>query len=118
MVAAVKDFFTKYATFSGRTSRRDFWLAVLGIFIISFIIGFVAGFIDGLSGDGKGTVTLIFTTIWYLAILIPSLALIVRRLHDINKSGWWILIDLIPFVGAIILLVFYCLPAVDEGNNY
>ena len=118
MVEAVKEFFTKYATFSGRTSRKNFWLAILGIWLISLVLGFVCGFIGGLLGDSAATVLGFIPTIFALAIIIPSIAIEVRRLHDINKSGWFIFISLIPFVGSIILLVFMCLPAVNEGNNY
>ena len=116
MVEAVKEFFTKYATFKGRTSRKNFWFAVLGIFVISFLLGIVGGILSSILNNQN--VTTILTAIWELAIIIPSIAMGVRRLHDINKSGWWYLISFVPFVGSIILLVFYCLPAVNEGNNY
>ena len=118
MVEAVKEFFTKYATFNGRTSRKDFWLAILGLFIISFIIGFIGGFISGFFNIDTEKSTTIISGIFSLIILIPSIAIEVRRLHDINKSGWYLLLCLIPIIGSLILLVFYCLPAVDEGNNY
>ena len=116
MVEATKEFFTKYATFKGRTSRKNFWLAVLGIFIISFLLGIVCGILQSVTGSES--ITSIVTLIWELALIVPSIAIGVRRLHDINKSGWWYFISFVPFVGSIILLVFYCLPAVNEGNNY
>ena len=130
MINAVKEFFSKYATFNGRTSRATFWWTILGIFILSFIISLVLQVIFGtvtvnpmaepsemiksyLSNTGN-----IIYFIYTLALLIPSIAMGVRRLHDINKSGWWYFICLVPFVGGIILLIFYCLPAVNEGNSY
>ncbi|MBR4177716.1 MAG: DUF805 domain-containing protein [Bacilli bacterium] len=116
MVEALKEFFNNYANFNGRTSRKTFWLTVLGIFIVSFVVGFVAGFIGGVINNAM--ITTVITSIYYLAVLVPSLAIDIRRLHDINKSGWWLLICFVPFVGSIILLVFMCLPSVDEGNNY
>lgn len=116
MVEATKEFFTKYATFKGRTTRKNFWFAVLGIFIISFLLGIVCGILQGITGSES--ITSIVTLIWELALIVPSIAIGVRRLHDINKSGWWYFISFVPFVGSIILLVFYCLPAVNEGNNY
>ena len=113
MVDAVKLFFTHYVDFKGRTSRKHYWLAVLGIILIAF----VAGFVCGLCGMDEKTTTTVSGLI-SLATLLPSIAILVRRLHDINKSGWFIFISLIPLVGGIILLVFMCLPSVDENNQY
>ena len=118
MVEAVKEFWTKYATFKGRTSRKNFWLALLGLILIGMVLGFVLGFIGGLLGESATKVTGLLLVVWYLALIIPSLAIEVRRLHDINKSGWWIFISCVPMVGSIILLVFLCMPAVNEGNNF
>ena len=118
MVDAVKEFFTKYATFSGRTSRKTFWLAVLGIMLITMVIGFVFGLIGGLVGDKAGTIFVVVPYLFVLSTLLPSLAMEVRRMHDINKSGWFVLVSFIPFVGSIILIVLLCMPAVDEGNTY
>ena len=118
MVEAVKEFFTKYAVFEGRTSRKTFCLTMLGLFLIGFVIGLVGGIIGGVAGMDNTTTTNTLSTIVSLATLVPSLAIDCRRLHDINKSGWWQLIALVPFVGWIILIVFLCLPAVNEGNKY
>ena len=112
------DYWKNYFNFKDRTSRKDFWMTVLFLFIISFVIGLIfPGTIDtsGNSFQYNGSVV---TSIWSLATIIPSLAMGVRRLHDINKSGWWILIDLIPLVGIIVLLVFYCSKSVDTENKY
>ena len=117
MVQATKDMFSKYAVFTGRTSRADFWWAVLGYFLLSMVVGLVVGVIGG-SGEGAANFATILSAIWYLGTILPALGLEIRRLHDINKSGWWVLISLVPFVGSIILIVFLCLPAVNEGNNY
>jgi len=97
-----------YAVFSGRTARKGFWMFILINFIISIIISFVAPFL----GDKSG----IIGTIYMLAVLIPTLAVGARRLHDINKSGWWQLISLIPIVGGIWLIVLFCLDS-DAGDN-
>ena len=116
MVENVRSMFINYAKFSGRISRRDFWMTILGYIIFSFVIGFISGFIGGLL-DMKN-LSSITAVMFVLATIVPLLALYVRRLHDINKSGLWLLIDFIPFVGGIILIVFLCLPSVNENNNY
>ncbi len=118
MVNATKEMFSNYCVFSGRTSRANFWWAALGVFILSFIIGFIGGFILGLAGVEPTKASTIVSSVWGLATLLPILGIEVRRLHDINKSGWWILITLIPVVGSIILLVFFCMPSVNDGNKY
>ncbi len=93
----------KYATFSGRATRSEYWFFILFNIIISFVLGFIDGFI-GKAGAEESIG--IIGSIYSLAVLIPSLAVLARRLHDTNRSGWWMLIGLIPLVGWIILLVF------------
>ena len=105
--ATKKAYITNYANFKGKTTRADFWWAVLGIFILSFIVSLVGGLIFGNSESG----TNILSSIFSLITLIPGIALEVRRLHDIGKSGWWLLISLIPLVGGIILIIWYCQPS-------
>ena len=110
MIDIVKnEFFGKYADFKGRTNRKNFWLAFLGIVILSFVVSFVLTFVGGLLGDTASSIASILVFIYELAIIIPCLAIEVRRLHDIGKSGWWILLCLVPVVGFIVLLIFYCM---------
>ena len=116
MDKALKDMFSKYAVFKGRTSRADFWWAILGYLILSFIFGFVVGLMSGLLGEDASFVSMILP-IWYIATFLPLLAIEVRRLHDINKSGWFMLLSIVPF-GCIILIVFFCMPSVHAGNKY
>lgn len=106
----------KYCDFSGRASRSEYWWFCLLMAIISFGIGFISGIITGVSGSG--TFGRILQGIVSLAFLLPSLGVAVRRLHDINKSGWWLLLGLIPVVGAIILIVWYCQPSDPRPNAY
>ncbi len=87
----------KYAEFTGRARRAEYWMFVL----ISFIVCFLLGIIQSVIGAGSA-----LTGLYSLAVLIPGLAVSVRRLHDTNRSGWWLLIGLIPFVGFIVLIVF------------
>lgn len=99
----------KYAVFAGRAHRTEYWMFCL----FNFIAGFVLGFVEGMIGIGP-----MLTSIYFLAILIPSLAVAIRRLHDTNRSGWWLLISLIPIVGSIVLLVFMCLDSMEGDNPF
>jgi uncharacterized membrane protein YhaH (DUF805 family) len=120
---AVRRFFKKYATFSGRASRSEYWWWMLVSGIVSIILNAIitAGSTTTASGTTMGpgawfgTVLLV---IWGLGTLVPGLALAVRRLHDSNKSGWFILLSLIPIVGAIILLVFMLLGPNPAGQRF
>ncbi|MCZ8235565.1 MAG: DUF805 domain-containing protein [Inhella sp.] len=94
---AIKTCFSKYATFSGRATRAEYWW----FFLFTFL----------------GSLIPIVGLIFALAVLIPSIAVAVRRLHDTDRSGWWILIGLIPLVGFIVLLVFYCQES-KEPNRF
>ncbi|MEM0911735.1 MAG: DUF805 domain-containing protein [Pseudomonadota bacterium] len=99
----------KYAVFSGRARRKEYWM----FFLINLIIAFAIGFIEGALG-GKGVVGMIYS----LAVLIPGIAVSVRRLHDTSRSGWWLLIALIPILGALVILVFMALKGKVEENDY
>ncbi len=102
-----------YATFSGRARRSEFWWW----YLVLVVIGVVSSFFDRILGSGiiGGSVDLVFGLIG-LALLLPSLAVTVRRLHDTGRSGWWLLIGLVPVVGQLILL-FFCLLPSDRGPN-
>jgi uncharacterized membrane protein YhaH (DUF805 family) len=92
-----------YAVFSGRARRSEYWyfaLFYLIFYAVAAIVDVMTGSFDRASGIG------IFTGLLTLAVLIPSLSVTARRLHDTGRSGWWLLIAFIPLVGAIILLVF------------
>jgi len=108
-LAAVK----KYAVFSGRSRRREYWFFALFYFLISIglvIIDMFAGTLSAEAGVG------LFSGLFGLAMIIPSLAVGVRRLHDIGKSGWWLLIGLVPIIGAIVLIVFAFMDS-QPGTN-
>lgn len=100
-----------YCNFNGRASRSEYWWYVL----FTAILGMVIGFIHAIFGAGTSATSAIQGVV-SLALLLPGLGLCVRRLHDISKSGWWIFIALIPLVGAILLLVWFCKPS-DPGSN-
>ena len=109
-VDAVKAFFNNYTNFSGRSSRSEYWWAFLFIFIIAIAIGIIGG----LFGE---TISLILTGLFYIVILLPSISVAVRRLHDTDKSGWFFLIGLIPLIG-LILIVFYCTKGTAGPNRF
>lgn len=109
---------TDFANFSGRARRREYWLFTLAMAIVSVILEALSA-VAGLTQSAIliGLVTFISLVIC-IAFLIPSIAVTVRRLHDINKSGLWILIGLVPFVGALVLLVFTVLDGTVGENQY
>ena len=105
----------KYVGFEGRASRSEYWWFALAIFIAGLLAVIIDVILFGLENDDQiGYVSLSFQ----LAVLLPSLAVSVRRLHDIGKSGWYILIAFIPIAGAIILLVWYCTDGEPVANVY
>lgn len=99
------DVITKqYADFDGKTKRRPFWMFVLFNFIVSFLLGVVEGMLFGEDSS-------LLTSIYSLALLLPSVGIGIRRLHDIGKSGWYLLLGLIPVIGWLILIYFYVQPS-------
>ena len=98
-----------YAVFSGRSRRRDYWMAQLVNIIVSFILGILSGFADFF---------LILVGLYSLALIVPSLSLTWRRLHHIGKTGAWFFISFVPAVGGIILLVFTCMDSQPGMNAY
>lgn len=105
----------KYADFTGRSRRKEYWMFFLLVLVVAIVVGLVEGIL-GLSGmiGPYGPIS----TLFLLAILVPSIAVGIRRLHDTDRSGWWILIGLVPFVGGLILLVFYCLEGTRGPNQF
>lgn len=106
----------KFATFSGRARREEYWLFYLDCLIVSSALSSLS-----LSLVHNIVANVIVTTIsvaWTLFVLIPSLAVLVRRLHDTNRSGWWLLLFLLPIIGGIVLFVFTVLPGTVGENDY
>jgi uncharacterized membrane protein YhaH (DUF805 family) len=104
-----------YAVFSGRSRRSEYWY--FGLFYLIFygaaaVVDVMIGSFERTSGIG------VCTAILALALLIPSISVTVRRLHDTGRSGWWILIGFIPLVGGIILLVFLCQDSEPGANRF
>lgn len=112
---AVKSFWSNYTNFKGRARRSEYWF--IQLFLIATNIAVAVVDLALMNGDverfiangGGGIVGLI----WILATIVPALAVLIRRLHDTNRSGWWALIGLVPVAGAIVLLVF----TVEDSNK-
>jgi uncharacterized membrane protein YhaH (DUF805 family) len=104
----------KYAVFDGRARRKEYWYFVL----FNAIIGFVLGLIEAVAGIGPEIGFSVLGGIYTLAILLPSIGVNIRRLHDIGRSGWWLFISLIPFIGAIIMLIFTVTDSQEGTNQY
>ncbi|CAA9303898.1 MAG: Inner membrane protein YhaH [uncultured Lysobacter sp.] len=104
-----------YFNFSGRARRKEYWMFVLFSVIIAIVLGVVDGVLGMTVANGAiGLLGLVYT----LAVLIPSIALGIRRLHDIDRSGWWTLIALIPFIGGLVLLVWACSEGTHGDNRF
>ena len=108
--SAVSSVFRNYATFSGRASRAEYWWWVLFYILVSILLAAIDVVAFGSHAEGP------FSGVWGLVTLLPALAVSVRRLHDIGRTGWWMLIALVPLIGTILLLVWQCRRG-DMGPN-
>lgn len=106
---AVKSALSKYIVFEGRASRAEYWWFIL----FQIIVSIVTMVLDGLLGT-----VLILNSLAMLGLLLPSIMVSIRRLHDTDRSGWWLLIVLIPLIGAIVLLVFTLLKGTEGPNRF
>jgi len=104
----------KYATFSGRARRKEYWMFTL----FNIIFGFAAGFLSGLMGESGATLLAPIVLIYSLAIMVPGLAVTWRRLHDTDRSGWWFWVALVPFIGSLVLLYFLAQEGTKGSNQF
>lgn len=111
---AVSSFFARWKDFNGRSSRSEYWWATFFVILTSIFTNILTLFL-GLSGSIVAIIVLLLIVIFSLFLTIASLALVVRRLHDTNKSGWWYLI-IFTIIGILPLLYWYCKKG-DEGEN-
>ena len=107
----------KYAQFSGRARRREYWMFTLISSVIAFLLGLVDGLLGLEIGDGASAIGLL-GGLFSLIIFIPSLAVTVRRLHDTGRSGWWILISIVPLLGWIAIIVFLVTDSAYGSNKW
>ena len=106
----------RYAEFTGRSRRKEYWmytLLAIGIYIVTSILDRIAG-MNGMIAGRYGPITALVA----LGLIVPSLAVSIRRLHDSDRSGWWLLLGLVPMVGEIIVLVFMVLKGTRGANRF
>ena len=111
---AVNTVLSKYATFTGRASRSEFWWWILAVFLTLIVVGIVDAVLFGTGPEAGQPISALVS----LGLLLPNIAVGARRMHDIGKSGWWLLIGLIPVIGFFVLLYFYVQPSDPETNQY
>jgi uncharacterized membrane protein YhaH (DUF805 family) len=118
---AVKSVLSKYATFSGRAPRSEYWWWILAVTILMLILGLLDNFIFnpylGLDVE-ESPASSPLSVIASLALLLPNLSVAVRRLHDLDKSGWWILIWFVPVIGFFLLLYWYVSKGTENDNRF
>jgi uncharacterized membrane protein YhaH (DUF805 family) len=107
---AIKTCLNKYVTFSGRAQRSEYWY----FFLFTILVNVAASVLDSAIFGDLPVLYLIST----LALILPSIAAGVRRLHDTDKSGWWLLLSFIPVVGIIVLIVFFCQRGTVGPNQF
>jgi uncharacterized membrane protein YhaH (DUF805 family) len=108
----------KWKDFFGRASRREFWMFTLLSFIISFTIGFILTILGRIFHIYTGAIFVIFYILFSLVVVVPGLAVTVRRLHDTDRSGWWLLILLAPLIGYVAWLAFVVSEGTEGDNRY
>ena len=111
---AIVSGFKRYVDFNGRSSRSEFWWWALFCLIVSVVLSAVAGH-DGMMSESPAAIPL---KIFHLAVLLPSIAVAVRRLHDTDRSGWWYLLVFAVLVGWIILIIWYCARGTTGDNKF
>jgi len=104
------DVLRQYSVFTGRARRKEYWMFVL----INMIVGAIINVIQSVIGMDPPYISMLYS----LAVLLPSIAVAVRRLHDTERSGWWLLLSLIPIIGTIVIIVFLCQNGTAGSNRF
>ena len=117
--------YRRYAEFTGRSRRREYWMFVLFYWLVAVVIGAIFGTRQAVTigtwysaqvvTNGTGST---IGNLFALASLVPSIAVAVRRLHDIDRSGWWLLLVFVPFLGWFTLFIFMCLDGTPGSNRF
>lgn len=112
--------YRRYADFSGRSQRKEYWMFLL-LFLIVYAVTFTIMLAGGLGGSEPGPLFWLGGALLFIFVIgsfIPSIAVQVRRFHDQDKSGWFVLLNFIPYIGGIIVLVFMCLEGTRGPNRF
>ena len=105
----------QYVVFSGRSQRKEYWYFFLFNILALFLLVFIDDAVGTLNPEtGQGLIS----TIYMLAVILPYFGVGIRRLHDTNRTGWWLLLGFVPIIGPIVLIVFFCLDSNQEENKY
>jgi uncharacterized membrane protein YhaH (DUF805 family) len=107
---SIKTCLGKFATFQGRASRSEYWYFILFTVLVNIVLSVVSGVLGDLGA--------ILALLVMIALAIPGLAAAVRRMHDIDRSGWWYLLVLVPLVGAIVVLIWFCKKGTEGANRF
>lgn len=117
--------YRRYADFSGRSRRKEYWMfTLLSVIVMTVVLALMFGGMGGLDENGEpqmgplGMVGAGLLGIWVLGSIVPSIAVQVRRFHDQDKSGWFVLLGFIPYIGGLIVLVFMCLEGTRGPNRF
>lgn len=104
----------KYLVLRGRARRKELWMFIL----VNLLISVALSLIDALLGLRIFRDEGLLTTLYSAAVLLPSIAVGVRRLHDLDRSGWWLLLSLIPLLGSLLLLIYFCFRGTPGSNRF
>jgi uncharacterized membrane protein YhaH (DUF805 family) len=107
-VPAVGHVLTNYAKFDGRAARSEYWWFVLFVILAEVALIVLGTVLAIILGDAGSTLGQLLYYVFLLCLLVPSIAVTIRRLHDTDRSGWWIFIGLVPVLGPILLIIWYC----------
>ncbi len=118
---SVRSVLSKYATFTGRATRSEFWYWILFVFIVSLVVQLLDGVIIGpllgfapFASDAGDPLSMLVGLVFF----IPNIAVAARRLHDIGRSGWWQLLIFVPLIGFIVLIYWYVQPSQEDQNQF
>ena len=121
MPTAVTSVLGKYATFGGRASRSEYWWFILAFFLLAIVVSIFEGAVlapmlgfEAFDPEAGSPMSMIVS----LALFLPTLAVAIRRLHDLDRSGWWYLIGFVPLIGVFILIYWYVQPGTPDDNQY
>ena len=121
MTTAVSTVLGKYATFEGRASRSEYWWFILACFLLAIVVGIIEGAVlapmlgfEAFDPEAGSPMSMIVS----LALFLPTLAVAIRRLHDLDRSGWWYLIGFVPVIGFFVLIYWYVQPGTAGDNQF